>query len=123
MSRLLYVPGVPENANARTGWVGAMRNRSRFRELTAKLAREEHEATPYPPKPFTLVTVRQTSNVRRKRDPGGVAEKVKPLLDGLVDAGWLPDDDEDHIELRIGRTVIDKSRAPGMLVELEESTQ
>jgi hypothetical protein len=100
-----------------------MRNRQHFRQLTAERAKESDEDVPYRPFAFTRVTVRQSAHTRRKRDPGGIAEKVKPLLDGLVDAGWLPDDDEDHIELNIGRTVIDKSVEPGMIIELEEITQ
>ncbi|MEW1701162.1 hypothetical protein ACIQCR_31630 [Streptomyces sp. NPDC093249] len=35
--------------------------------------------------------------VRRKRDPGNWAPSAKAYVDGLVDAGLLPDDNSDHL--------------------------
>ncbi len=47
---------------------------------------------------------------RRTRDPGnyGAGAGAKALVDALVDAGWVPDDDGEHLrthtpEVRIGR--------------------
>lgn len=42
---------------------------------------------------------------RRRRDPGNWAPTAKAVVDGLVDAGVLPDDDHGHMvgpDLRIG---------------------
>lgn len=33
----------------------------------------------------------------RRSDPGNAAPTVKAIIDGLVDAGVLPDDDRDHL--------------------------
>lgn len=33
----------------------------------------------------------------RRSDPGNAAPTVKAVIDGLVDAGVLPDDDRDHL--------------------------
>lgn len=41
----------------------------------------------------------------RRRDPGNWAPTAKAVLDGLVDAGVFPDDDETHVtgpDMRIG---------------------
>lgn len=41
----------------------------------------------------------------RRRDPLNWADTVKPVIDGFVDGGLLPDDDRHHLEgpdLRIG---------------------
>ena len=38
---------------------------------------------------------------KRRRDPDGLAGLVKPILDGMVAAEILPDDDCEHIELTL----------------------
>ncbi|MER5301345.1 hypothetical protein ABT039_17985 [Streptomyces lasiicapitis] len=35
--------------------------------------------------------------IKRKRDPGNWAPTAKAYVDGLVDAGLLPDDNSDHL--------------------------
>lgn len=45
---------------------------------------------------------------RRRRDPGNWAPTAKACVDGLVDAGVLPDDDGKHLlgpDMRLGPTV------------------
>jgi len=35
---------------------------------------------------------------RRRRDPDNLAAGCKPIIDGLVDGGWLPDDSWHHVD-------------------------
>lgn len=103
----LFIPGIPKNSNARGQWArySTARNRKTFRQLAAELAEEQLINSGWEAAPFTTVIVRHVSPVRRRRDPSGVAERLKGPLDGLVDAGVIPDDDEEHIELFVKRSI------------------
>lgn len=99
----LFIPGSPKNANARSQWAkhAANRDRQKFRTYASNLGRDILDAGDWTPRPFTLILARRISPVRRRRDPTGLAEQLKGILDGLVDAGIIPDDDEDHIALSL----------------------
>jgi crossover junction endodeoxyribonuclease RusA len=43
------------------------------------------------------ITVEYQPPDRRRRDPGNLAATGKPLIDGLVAGGMLPDDDSGHV--------------------------
>lgn len=103
----LFVPGIPKNANARSQWArfAANSERQKFRAATATAARTFLEYHNWEAAAFTTITARHVSPVRRRRDPLGLAERLKPLMDGLVDAGVIPDDDEEHIAVRLSRSV------------------
>ena len=58
---------------------------------------------------------------RRRRDEDNACSRCKPLLDGIVDAGLIPDDDKYHLER--GQVIFeyDHTRPGGSLViHLEE---
>ena len=97
----LFIPGVPSNANHRGQWARHRANseRQKFRRRAAQIA--EIDGDGWTPLPFTVITARHVSPVKRRRDPLGLAERLKGIVDGLVDAGLLPDDDEDHIEVHL----------------------
>lgn len=61
-------------------------SRSRIREMTLERAR---------------VTVEFTFPRKRRRDPDGLAGRIKPILDTCVAEGLIKDDSTDHIELTI----------------------
>ena len=102
----LFIPGVPKNSNARSQWAryAANKDRQHFRSLTADIAKPIVEYVPWYPPEFTHIVARHISPVRRRRDPSGLAERLKGILDGLVDANVLVDDDEDHIQLTLARS-------------------
>lgn len=110
MSRLqLFIPGVPGNANAR-GQVGSarwkhLRERKHFRTLAAQIAREQAEAQGWITPEMTVITARHVSPVRRRRDPLGLAERLKGIVDGLADSEVIPDDDELHIQINLAPSV------------------
>jgi len=73
--------------------------------------------------PLTKATVKVTFGLpdRRKRDSGGLIERCKPWLDGLVDAGVIADDDLETI----GWPKYDHFPSPGKpvtIIEIEEAT-
>jgi hypothetical protein len=99
----LFIPGSPKNANARSQWAkhATNRDRQKFRLAAAHAGRKIIDAGDWTALPFTQILARRISPVRRRRDPTGLAEQLKGILDGLVDAGIIPDDDEDHISLHL----------------------
>lgn len=64
------------------------------------------------PHPLRRCTVRVVLPVRtaHKRDPHNYVATVKPIIDGLVDAGWWPDDNSDWV------TVLEPELCTGMKV-------
>lgn len=117
----LFIPGNPKNANSPTQHrMATARDRKKFRTLAAKVAGEFHWPGGAVPA-FVRITARQVSPVNRRRDPGGVAERLKPLLDGVVDSGLLVDDNEDLIQLVIARSLVVKGHPPGIELVLEEA--
>jgi hypothetical protein len=44
------------------------------------------------------VELRYTPRTRRTRDADNLVALLKPLVDGLVDAGVVADDDDEHVE-------------------------
>lgn len=117
---VIFIPGTPKNSNARGQWarMATASDRKKFRVNTARLAALHYK--PYGTyTTFVRITAAQISNVKRRRDPGGLAERLKPLLDGLVDSGLLIDDDEDHIELVLKHSALMKDHVPGIILTLE----
>ena len=116
---VIFVPGNPRSSNASGQWarMATAHDRRKFRTLTKKIAKEYSWPNGVPP--FVRVTARQISPVNRRRDPGGLAEKLKPLLDGLVDSGLLTDDNEDCIQLVLDRSEVVKKATPGIVLTLE----
>lgn len=106
----LFVPGVPSNANRgghaeKARW-GEIRERALYRGAWKAAGLEVR--TRWVPAERTRLTARQVTLkrwVNTRRDPLGLAERLKAPVDGLVDAGLLPDDDERHIEVVLARTV------------------
>jgi Holliday junction resolvase RusA-like endonuclease len=76
--------------NDRTHWTAHARSVKRWRSA-ARLAGATGDT---PSRPLTPSTVTITLPVtdRRRRDPHNYFATVKPIIDGLVDAGLWPDD-------------------------------
>ena len=110
----LFVAGVPLNANARGEW-NIIKDRAHFKEAWWLAGLEQKRR--WRPAEHTTVTARHIVTVRRRRDPTGLAERLKGPLDGLVAAGLLPDDDEDHITIILSRSV--KGDVAGIELTLE----
>lgn len=114
----LFIPGTPLSANARVHWRTIARDRATFRERAAEAAKpwiEPHGPITH----FALVSARRIAKDHRRRDPGSLAEMLKPILDGIVDSGLLVDDNENCIELILHRTRVDKHHTPGIEIVIE----
>lgn len=106
----IFVPGVPRNANARGEAKYNRWDKAKFR----KRSRDIGAAIAWGPHPFIVMTAQHVSPVRRRRDPLGLAERLKGVVDGFVDSGLLIDDDEDHLEVHLAHSV--KGQPAGLLL-------
>lgn len=85
------------NANHRLHWAQRKDRTSHLRRKANLLAREslnrggKHSSTPV----HIIATISTPTN--SKFDPPNAAPTVKALIDGLVDAGVIPDDDHHHV--------------------------
>lgn len=84
----------PLNANRRMHWAQRARTVKEIRReacIRAKAARI---------KPQSHITVRlhyQPDRAIKRRDPANIWPTQKPLIDGLVDAGIVPDDNPEFV--------------------------
>jgi hypothetical protein len=82
------------NSNQRRHWADEARVRRRMREeaaLTAQVVRVPSLLR------AAVFYVLHPLPVERQRDPGNWADSAKPYVDGLVDAGVLPDDNDRYL--------------------------
>ena len=81
------------NLNDREHW-RLKANKSKYiRQLAEQIAR----ASRAPHLKRALLTVEIAFPDRKRRDPHNWMATVKPIVDGLVKAGVLPDDDAEHL--------------------------
>ena len=81
------------NLNDRNHWSKAASKRRTIRQLAEQTARFSHA----PSLERARLVVEIAFPDRRRRDPHNYMATVKPIVDGLVDAGVLPDDDAKHL--------------------------
>ena len=83
------------NSNARAHRMAAAKLTAQWR-MAAKIAARQM-SVPDLPKPVRLLAYVWKSRANHY-DPGNLYPTAKAILDGVVDAGWLPDDDFMHVE-------------------------
>lgn len=91
---------VPETANARlrTHWRDRSRESKTWRLLVRAICGVPRDGeVPSDGK----IRIGITMTRRRRQDPDNRQASVKPLLDAIVKAGWLVDDDDEHLELSV----------------------
>lgn len=81
------------NLNDRNHWSKAASKRRTIRQLAEQTARFSRA----PRLERARLVVEIAFPDRRRRDPHNFMATVKPIVDGLVDAGVLPDDDAKHL--------------------------
>lgn len=89
-------------ANQRTHWAKRARVARHLRTIGLAAARSQ---LPGVRLERARIVATLTFPDRRRRDPANWAPTLKPIIDGLVDARLLPDDDAAHLvgpDLRIG---------------------
>lgn len=87
----------PISANGRYHWAARARLTRQVRREVATLARH-HKTRAVD---VAEVTWHWRPEVKRRRDDSGPAPSVKAAVDGLVDAGVLPDDTADIVQHRV----------------------
>lgn len=98
------------NLNDREHWQLKANKSKHIRQLAKQIAR----ASRAPHLKRALLTVEIAFPDRKRRDPHNWMATVKPIVDGLVKAGVLPDDDAEHLlgpDLRRHPEVTKKSLA------------
>jgi hypothetical protein len=92
------------NANDRIHWRTRGRLTKALREAAAKSARDAH----IPPMEQIRIKAVLHPHDKRRRDPHNWYPSYKACIDGIVDAGVIPDDDDKHlisIEVVLGTPV------------------
>jgi hypothetical protein len=81
--------------NQRLHWADKMRKTRQLRWGADTLARSHR----IPQLDRARIVLHWQPATRRRRDQLSIAPTLKPLVDGLIDALVLPDDDSEHAEL------------------------
>lgn len=92
VSFLMARPAPLMNMNDRTHWAVKAKRVKAWRTAVALQARR---LGPVPDPALVQIVFDVADN--RRRDPHNLAPTVKACIDGLVDAGWWPDDDAKHV--------------------------
>ena len=87
----------PLNANQRLHWAQRAKLTKSIRHEAATRARAAHIG----PKDHVTVTLHYQPRDKRRRDRGNLVPTHKALLDGLVDAGIVPDDNPTYVDERM----------------------
>lgn len=89
----------PASLNDRVHWSERARGARWWRQVTWAVCR----AAGVPPLGRASVELHVTPPDRRRRDQDNLVATLKPVLDGLVDAGVVPDDTPEHVEYGVPR--------------------
>lgn len=111
MTYTLELPDAPYiTPNSRAHWSKRSRYGRRWRDTTALIAR----ASRIPGAQHATVALEMHPRDRRRRDADNLVSGVlKHVLDGLVDAGVIPDDTPAYVTAAMPRIVPPDSPRPG----------
>lgn len=103
---MTYVLDLPDQPfctpNSRTHWAVRARCARDWRDTTAWLAKAKR----IPPQDRIVVALTMQAKDRRRRDRDNLVSGVlKHCIDGLVDAGVVPDDSPEYVDARMPRIV------------------
>ena len=94
MSYVIDLPDLPTwNANSRGHWSQRASEVSAWRMV----AKQAANRAGIPKLDVVFVELEMTPADMRRRDPDNLAGALKPILDGIVDAGVIPDDSWRHV--------------------------
>ncbi|MBT0772320.1 hypothetical protein KIH74_25470 [Kineosporia sp. J2-2] len=85
------------NANHRMHWRRKAERTRFWRELAMYTTRAALQAGTVVPMERARIVAQFRFPTGHRRDVGNLAPTVKAIMDGLVDAGLLPDDDDKHL--------------------------
>ena len=96
---VVRVPGRPPGANAlhRQGYWRVRKDREEWHGIALLAARAARGPGFGPPFARASLAVEWRCRTQRRRDYDNLVAGLKPLIDGLVSAGIIEDDDSDHL--------------------------
>jgi hypothetical protein len=119
---VLWIPKPPDNANGSLKDSGRKKRREKhalWAELTQRLHARLLPGPPVRPIPFAHVDVAWHYPDRRWHiDPDNAQRRLKPVLDWLVEAGYLAGDTSDHVRLAPIETIVGGDPPPLCTVRL-----
>lgn len=131
---ILPLPPKALSPNARKHWTGRAEAASTYRQHAWAMTRnamherakvEQATSFPGPLRPLrapVLVDIIATYRIHRRRDEDNLYASVKPALDGIVDAGLIPDDSSEYLRINSVTIRIDpKHRGDGLRLLLWEA--
>ena len=100
------IPRVPRSANRllRSCWQSVRRDRRSWSRHVSAVCGTRRR------RPKRKIHVAIIVYRQRRQDPDNAYASVKPLLDALVEAGWLADDSSEYLSLDV-REVEERDRA------------
>jgi Holliday junction resolvase RusA-like endonuclease len=113
----LTLPLPPDRGNARGHWRVRYRKEQAWKVRFA-VALQEYGAVK-PRHPLARVRLAVLVVTKRAADLDNCAARIKPILDGLVRAGWLANDDPAHLTALTVTQETD-TRRPRVEVTIEE---
>lgn len=105
--------------NMRLHWADKARKTRQLRGYANILAR--HHKVPQLDR--ARIVLHWQPNTVRRRDQLSIAPTLKPLVDGLIDALVLPDDDSEHAELSCRIEPVAKTAALWLVITAIEGEQ
>ena len=103
--------------NDRHHWAAAAKHKRALREVAGWRARLQR----IPVQAHIVCTLHYRPAVFRIADPENLAPTLKAAIDGLRDAGVVPDDDPRYVTTR--ETVIEKPGKPALWLEIQTSDE
>lgn len=112
----LRFEGMPPNPNARLHHMARARSAKHWRQIAYYLALSELRRERIPQLERARLSLVFTRRTVGRADEDNDLARAKPLVDGLVDAGILPDDTRAHVEWG---TVLEEKGRPGVRLVIE----
>lgn len=103
--------------NDRTHWRNRQRHAADARLVVGQAVKATRGDTTFD---VAHIAVTFRAPDRRRRDPDNLLGAVKPLIDGLVDGGLLPDDSAMQVA-RLCLQIVPSPDDPGWTVHVEEA--
>ena len=119
-----WIDGIPPNDNAtrRLVWQAKAKEREQWRHLAfyaATAGMRVGRASLHFPLDKALVRFDFHFGARRRHDWDNLVASLKPVIDGIVDAGVVVDDDLKHFRGEIGSAVYGEKK-PGIWISVSE---
>jgi hypothetical protein len=113
MELVIRVPGTPPGPNVRySHWAKRARVVKQWRDDARLVALDARNRSGIQTFPWEAVRVRYeyVSPIRRFPDPDNAIAACKPILDGIVSAGVIVNDDRAHVSLEEPRFRVERGR-------------